>query len=120
MKKILLIVDDEEIVYKALSVQFEHHEIEIISVLNGEDGLKAAFQHHPDLILLDIVMPKMDGLTMLSKLREDEWGKHARVIILSNVSNKKIIKEKVDDYLIKADWNVTDVAKRVKEMLEIS
>jgi CheY-like chemotaxis protein len=119
MKKILLIVDDEEIVYKALSVQFKNNEIEILSVLNGEDGLKAAFKHHPDLILLDIVMPKMDGLTMLSKLREDKWGKHAKVIVLSNISDKEKIKEEVDDYLIKADWNVIDVAKKVKEMLEI-
>ena len=83
MKKILLIVDDEDIVYKALSTQFNQEEVEIISTKDGVQGLEAATSHHPDIILLDLVMPKMDGITMLSKLRQDEWGKTAKVIVLS-------------------------------------
>ena len=123
MKKILLIVDDEEIVFKALSVQFNKDEVEIITVQNGEDGLKEAFEHHPDLILLDILMPKMDGITLLNKLREDAWGKNAKVIVLSNVSDTDKVKEVQerggDEYLIKADWSVIDVAKKIKDVLNL-
>lgn len=123
MKKILLIVDDEEIVYKALSVQFTEKELEILSVTDGEEGLKMATKHHPDLILLDLVMPKMDGLTMLNKLRQDEWGKQAKVIVLSNISDTEKVKEAQEigsnEYLIKADWNVIDVAKKIKDILNL-
>ena len=123
MKKILLIVDDEEIVYKALSVQFTDKEIEILSAIDGEEGLKMATEHHPDLILLDLVMPKMDGLTMLNKLRQDEWGKQAKVIVLSNISDTEKVKEAQeigsDEYLIKADWNVIKVAEKIKDILNL-
>lgn len=121
MKKVLLIVDDETMVYEVLATQFKHQEIEILTVTDGQDGLKSAFEHHPDLILLDLVMPKMDGMTMLSKLRQDKWGKKARVIILSNVSNDNTVKEAAewgsDAYLIKADWSVVDVAQKIRDVL---
>lgn len=121
MKKVLLIVDDEEIVYKALSVQFEKNEVEILTVQNGEDGLKVALEHHPDLILLDIIMPKMDGITVLNKLRADNWGKSAKVIVLSNISDTDKVKEVKEqgnyEYLIKADWNVIDVAQKIRNIL---
>ena len=123
MPKILLIVDDEEIVYKALSVQFTKDQLDILTVDNGVDGLKTALEHHPDLILLDILMPKMDGLTMLSKLREDEWGKTAKVVVLSNLSDTEKVKEAMsfgsDEYLVKADWNVIDVASKIKNLLSL-
>lgn len=123
MQKILLIVDDEEIVYKALSVQFPDKELEILSAIDGEQGLKMATTHHPDLILLDLVMPKMDGLTMLNKLRQDEWGKQAKVIVLSNISDTEKVKEAQEigsnEYLIKADWNVINVAQKIKDILNL-
>ena len=121
MKKILLIVDDEDIVYKALSTQFNQEEVEIISTKDGVQGLEAATSHHPDIILLDLVMPKMDGITMLSKLRQDEWGKTAKVIVLSNIGDTDKVKEAQDhdvfEYLIKANLDVFDVVKKIKEIL---
>lgn len=121
MKKVLLIVDDESIVYKTLSAQFDKDTVEIMSVSDGEEGLKAAITHHPDLILLDIIMPVMDGVAMLNKLRQDEWGKNAKVIVLSNNSDTDKIKEVegkgVDEYLIKANLDAVDMAKKIKEVL---
>ena len=52
---------------------------------NGVEGLALALKEHPDLILLDIVMPELDGMAVLSRLREDRWGKNARVLILTNL-----------------------------------
>lgn len=121
MKKILLIVDDEAVVRKALSSQFEHEQVEVLTANDGVEGLKTALDKHPDLILLDLVMPKMDGMTMLVKLREDDWGKNAKVIILTNLSEAEKVAEAVGrgtyEYLVKVDWNINDVAKKVRDKL---
>ncbi|MFA6410688.1 MAG: response regulator [Candidatus Buchananbacteria bacterium] len=124
MKKILLIIDDEAMVRKALLSQFDQEQIEVLTASNGEEGLKLALDKHPDLILLDLVMPKMDGMTMLGKLRQDQWGKEAEVIILTNLSDSKKVAEAVEqdtyEYLVKVGWNVSDVVKKVKAKLELS
>ena len=89
---------------------------------NGEEGLKAVFQERPDLILLDIVMPKMDGLTMLKELRKDGWGKTAKVIILTNLSDNQKVADAMEndtyEYIVKTDWKISDIIAKVKEKLE--
>ena len=85
-----------------------NHGYLVESAYNGEEGLQKALQEHPDIILLDIRMPKMDGITMLSQLRKDAWGEDAKVIILTNLDqNENILKGVVTDhpsyYLIKAN-----------------
>lgn len=120
MKK-LLIVDDEELVLKALSPQFDIKEIKVFTASNGVAGLKLAKKEHPHLILLDLVMPKMDGLGMLKKLRKDKWGKRADVMILSNLNDTERIAQAVAlgvfEYMVKVDWNVNDVVKKIRASL---
>lgn len=124
MKKVLLIIDDEAIVLKSLSSQFDKDKVKVITATNGADGLKIALKEHPDLILLDLIMPKMDGMTMLTKLRKNAWGKNAKVIILSNLSDAERVAQAVEkgtyEYLVKVDWNVMDVVKKCKKILGIS
>lgn len=123
MKKLLLIVDDEAIVQKSLSSQFDRKIVNVMTASNGLDGLKISLKEHPDLILLDLVMPKMDGMTMLTKLRADKWGKKAKVIILTNLSDAERVAQAVEkgsyEYLVKVDWNVMDVVKKCKKYLGI-
>lgn len=123
MKKVLLIIDDEAIVLKSLSSQFDQKAVKVITATNGVDGLKIALKEHPDLILLDLVMPKMDGMTMLTKLRANKWGKSAKVIILTNLSDAERVAQAVEkgtyEYLVKVDWNVMDVVKKCKKYLGI-
>ena len=89
---------------------------------SGEEGIKKALLYHPDLILLDIVLPKMDGLTMLKKLRRDDWGKGVPVIVLSNLSDQKKISEAISigvyDFLIKSNIKLADIVNQVREVLE--
>lgn len=122
MKKIL-IIDDEPIVIKSLSSQFDRKIITILTATNGADGLKVALKEHPDLVLLDLIMPKMDGMTMLTKLRKDKWGKAARVIVLTNLGDAENIAKAVErgsyEYLVKVDWNVMDVVKKCKKYLGV-
>jgi len=88
---------------------------------NGIDGLKTAREKHPDLILLDIIMPFMDGITMLHELRKDEWGKNARVILLTNLSDSgKVttdIINSVSGFIVKSDWKIKDIILKVKKIL---
>ena len=118
--KILIVEDDLELL-EVLKKKFAMEKFEVLEAINGKTGLVEAFQHHPDLILLDIVMPVMDGMTMLMKLREDLWGKNVPVVLLTNLSDESKVAEAmtrgVYGYLVKADWNISDVVKKVKQRL---
>ena len=122
-KKVILIVDDEKELTDILAFKFEEEGFSVVSAYDGEDGLQAALKHRPDMILLDIIMPKMDGITMLEKLRENVWGKTAKVIILTNLNDwsdtNKAIEHRVHDVLIKSDWKIADVVKKVKSKLDM-
>jgi DNA-binding response OmpR family regulator len=120
-KQSLLIVEDEQSLLQALATKFEHEGFEVFTAGNGADGLDTALAKHPDIILLDIIMPVMDGMTMLKHLREDDWGKTARVIILTNLSDPKNVMEALNsdthDFLVKSDWELQDIVGKVRERL---
>jgi two-component system response regulator VicR len=91
---------------------------------NGEDGLKLALSESPDLILLDILLPKIDGLQVLKKIREGaEAIKDVPVILLTNLNpDKEEINQTITQtypayYLVKSNWNVDDVIDKVRERL---
>jgi len=115
-KKTILIVEDEVSVLKALSDKLTREGFAALSAKNGEEGLEVALRERPDLILLDIVLPVMDGMTMLGKIRDDSWGKDVKVIILTNLSEVALPKCSYD-YLVKSDWKIEDVVARVRERL---
>lgn len=121
--KTILIVEDEKPLVSALNAKLSHEGFSILEATDGEAGLSMALEKHPDLILLDIVMPKMDGLTMLNELRKDDWGKNVPVIVLTNLSIDESVganmRNNVFDYLIKTDWKIEDVVKKVKEKLDL-
>lgn len=120
MKK-LLIVEDEIALLRVLASQFDKKEFKVLEAEDGKEALKVALDEHPDLILLDLVMPVMDGMTMLGKLRQDKWGKDAKVIILTNLDDDAKVAEALKrgtfDYLIKSDWHVNNVVQKVKVKL---
>jgi DNA-binding response OmpR family regulator len=117
----ILIVEDEEDMSEALKDKFELEKFKAYTAKNGEEGLKKSLDLHPDLILLDIVMPKMDGIEMLRRLRGDSWGKKAPVVILTNISDALQLTEAekigISAYLVKAEWGLKDVVTLVKEIL---
>jgi len=77
----------------------------------------------PDLILLDIILPKMDGMTVLKKLREDDRGKDVPVILLTNldysVGVAKAMESGAYDYLVKVDWTLEEVVEKVRKRLQV-
>lgn len=123
IRKTILIVDDEQPLLDALEFKFEQEGFTVLTANNGEEGLSTALAKRPDMILLDIIMPKMDGLTMLGKLRENVWGKTAKVIMLTNLSDwsntSKAVEHDVHDVLVKSDWKISDVVTQVKKKLGV-
>ncbi|MFA6027837.1 MAG: response regulator [Patescibacteria group bacterium] len=122
IKKILIVEDDKPILY---SLTKKFNLVEGLKVLYAEDGdlaLKMALKEKPNLILLDVILPKMDGVEMLKKLRQDKRGKDIKVIILSNLSDpakESTARELgVIDYIIKADWKIDNVIEKVLKQLK--
>jgi len=119
--KKILVVEDAIEYQRILSVKLSQLGYEVTSASDGEEGLAMALANHPDLILLDIVMPKMDGLQMLEKLREDSWGKDVRVIMLTNLSSTEKVADAMMhnsfEYIVKTDTTIEDLVKKVQETL---
>ena len=123
--KKILIVEDEESMLNAISDYLTSQEFVTLLARDGEEGLEIALKEHPDLILLDILMPKMDGMIMLQKLRDDEWGNKAPVIILTNVSPSansvidSVLRNEPAYYLVKSDVKLEGIVDKVKEVLKM-
>jgi DNA-binding response OmpR family regulator len=122
MKKTILIIEDELPMLKALSDKFTLEGFEILEAKDGEEGLKTATSKKPDLIILDIFMPVMDGKVMFKKLRADEWGKNVPVIILTNLNPDdktldELMKNGPSYYFIKSKWKLEELVAKVKKEL---
>jgi len=118
-KKKILIVEDEEPMLRSLTDKFTEDGFDVLQARDGEEGLKAVTEDGIDLVLLDIILPKMDGMTMLKRMRKDNIN--TPVILLTNldysVGVAKAMESDVYDYLVKTDWTLDDVAEKVKERL---
>lgn len=124
MDKKILIIEDELPMLKALSDKFSREGFSVLEAKNGEEGLETALETKPDLIILDLFMPVMDGRAMMEKLRRDEWGKKVPIIILTNLNpDDKTLNEILASgpayYFIKSKWKLEDLMKKVKEELGI-
>lgn len=122
-QKTILVVEDEKSLLSAIADILRLKNFLVFQAKNGKEGVETALSKHPDLILLDLIMPKMDGMTALKKIREDAWGEKVPVIILTNLSatNEQLIEDMVTHkpihYLIKSDWKLHDVVKKIEEVL---
>lgn len=118
----ILVIEDDQFLHKAIVTKLEKEGFSVISAYDGKEGLDQALANHPDLILLDIILPVMDGMTVLDELRKDEWGVKAEIIILSNLSgaekDTKIEENKVREFLVKSDWKLEDLVALIKQKLE--
>ena len=120
-KKKILVIEDEATLQKALNDVLAQEGYDVLNALDGMSGLDLALKENPDLILLDIILPKMDGFEVLKRLKEKE--SKIPVIILTNLSDINDIQKALDlgatTYLVKADFHLDDVLKKVKETLNI-
>jgi len=121
MKKIAIIEDDQAI-SQMYRMKFENEGYEVETAENGEVGLELIKKMKPDIILLDVMMPIMNGDEMLEKLRNEPWGKDTKVIILTNIGEQELPKSlsslDVLDIMMKAELTPRQVAETVKKELD--
>lgn len=123
-QKTILVVEDEKSLRDAIVDILRLKKFVPLEAKNGREGVDIALAKHPDLILLDLVMPEMDGMTALKKIREDAWGEKVPVIILTNLSatSEQLVEDmlthKPMHYLVKSDWKLHDVVEKIESILE--
>lgn len=119
----ILVVDDDEAIKRSLVNVLKEAGFTVILANDGVEGFSIALHEHPQLILLDISMPNLDGMTMMKKLRNSgEWGKTVPVILLTNLqADDKIMKGIVEDepsfFLLKSEWSPIGVIDKIKQTL---
>jgi len=120
MKKILL-VEDEEIMISLLQKKLTNEGYEVSVARDGEEGLKAMREVRPDLVLLDIIMPKMGGFEVMEEMNKDKELKKIPVIVISNsgqpVELDKAQKLGAKDWLIKTEFDPQEVIDKVKKQV---
>ena len=120
-KKLILIADDQKDLNEPLSDKLTSAGFDVLSAYTGQHALLLAFQKKPDLILLDIIMPEVNGIEVLKRIRADEWGKTVKIIALTVMDDKahRAMAEKagVEDYLVKSEWKLDDIVERIKQVL---
>lgn len=119
--KNILFIEDEAVMQKAVSEFLGVKGYHVVSALDGEIGISMAQKQSPDLILLDIILPKVDGFDVLKKLKNDPATKSIPVIVLTNLSQmgdiSKIMELGVTTYLVKSDQSLQDIAAIVGKTL---
>lgn len=117
----ILIVEDDPVLSKMYTEKFKFEGFNVFTALNGEDGLQMAISQKIDMIILDLMLPRLSGSELLAKLRQNEKGKNVKVIALTNLAEteekEKVLSLGALDYLIKAMQTPEEVVKKVKTYL---
>ena len=121
MKKIL-IIEDESALQKTLGEVLSQQGYEILSALDGEVGLKLAQSKKPDLILLDMVLPKIHGFDVLKKIKDNPETKEIPVIVLTNLESIEDIKKAIElgatTYLVKANYSLKELTIKINQVFQ--
>lgn len=119
--KYILIAEDEEAYARVLKYKLEEEGFKVATVINGGKALTAVHTKKPDLLLLDLIMPVMDGFDVLEKWHADPELRKVPVIVLSNLGQEEDIQRTkklgAKDYFIKTDINIVDVIEKIKKYL---
>ncbi len=121
MKKVLIVEDDKDFLW-ILRQNFNSQPFSVCYATDGQEGLEMAEKEKPDLIMIDIILPKMDGISMAKKIKEK--GIDSKMIFLTNLRDPEHISQTMDiegesDYIVKADMHVDAIIERVKKKLGI-
>lgn len=120
-KPIVLIIEDDEVLLRTLYLLFRKYNYTIASAGDGDTGLKMAQRIVPDLVILDLLLPKMKGLNVLKYLKANPLTKNIPVVILSNLGDEYDVEQAkslgVKEYFIKAETDLSSLAQRTEKVL---
>lgn len=118
----IAIIEDDPVISQMYRMKFEADGFDVEAAENGKLGVELVSKFHPDVILLDMQMPIMNGDEALTKIRATPWGKNATVIVLTNLGEeeapRRLANLNIHSYIVKADLTPRQVVERVKEALK--
>lgn len=122
MAKKILIIEDDLFLRQLMARKLSKEGYEIVEAIDGEEGLKKIKETKPDLVLLDLILPGMDGFEVLSKKNEDPEIRKIPVIILSNLGQREDIERGLKlgavDYLVKAHFTPQEIITKIANLLK--
>lgn len=120
-KKIVFVIEDDTFLVQAYQIKLKKEGIEVWVATDGEEALKFLKKDPPNLILLDIMLPKINGFSVLEEIKKNEKWKNTPVIILSNLGQQQDIEKGkslgVNDYIVKANARINEVVEKIKKYL---
>ena len=120
-KKKILLIEDEEFIIRPLEIILKKEDFDLVIAKDGEDGLLKIKNEKPDLVLLDIVLPKMNGFEVLEKFKKERDLKDIPVIILSNLAREGEVERGLSlgakDYFVKTNFSLFDLIRKIKNYL---
>lgn len=118
----ILIIEDDVFLADLYQTKFSMEDFEVYTAYDGEKGLEAAKKNKPDIILLDLILPKIDGFGVLDKLKKYKKTSDIPIILLTNLSQKSDVEKGMKmgavDYLIKAHFMPSEVVKKIKRIVK--
>ncbi|MDD5265258.1 MAG: response regulator [Candidatus Bipolaricaulis sp.] len=122
MAKKILIVEDDKFLRELIVKKISNEGYDVLEAVDGEQGLSQIKEGHPDLVLLDLILPGIDGFEVLAQKREDPFMASVPVIILSNLGQKEDVDKGLSlgaaDYLIKAHFTPGEIIEKVRNHLK--
>ena len=121
MSKKILIIEDDKFLRELIAKKLRSEDYEVTEALDGEDGVAKAKELKPDLVLLDLILPGIDGFNVLAKIKEDPVTNQAPVIILSNLGQQEEVERALNlgatDFLIKAHFTPSEIIEKINQIL---
>ncbi len=121
MASTILIIEDDKFLRQLIAQKLLKEGYDVSEAIDGEEGLKKVKEEKPDLVLLDLILPGIDGFEVLSQLGKDESLSQIPVIILSNLGQKEDVERGLNlgaiDYLIKAHFTPGEIIEKIKKAL---
>jgi len=122
MAKKILIIEDDKFLRELIARKLTDEGFDIVEAVDGEDGIKKLSETKPDLVLLDLILPSIDGFEVLSRVKADESVAPIPIIILSNLGQKEEVEKGLNlgavDYLIKAHFTPGEIIEKIKNILK--
>ncbi len=119
--KTILLIEDEPTLQKRIEEALAKEGYQIENAMDGETGLQKAKELKPELIILDIILPKKDGFEVLKELKQDESTKNIPVVILTNLESSNDVKKALElgatTYLVKANYELSEIIEKIKEII---
>jgi len=123
MKKKILVTEDDTALREALADYLTKEGFEVMTAANGEEGIEMAKKENPDLLLLDIILPRKDGFEVIKELKADEKTKNIPIVLLTNLESlgdiEKALQLGAMTYLVKSDYSLEEIVVKIKEILKV-